>query len=338
MPERQTKKATLYDVAESAGVSYQTVSRVINGSPHVSPQTLERVQAAIRKLDYQPNRAARTLASRRSNTLEVVFFGITLYGPTRMLTGVERSARELGYQLIYSNVEDDDPRVVEAAINSLSEHLVDGAIMITPVQDPIFDDLIKVCRDVPFVQLDAPPDAKTPSVVIDQAYGSRLVTQHLIDCEHRHIAEISGPMYWHDAIARHKSWLATLERNGLAAGESIEGDWTAESGYQAARMLLKRNSTFTAIVAGNDQMALGAMRALREQGLNIPGDVSIVGFDDIPEAAYFEPPLTTVRQDFAALGKQSVEYLVEMIREREVAIHQRVLYPTLIERSSTRAI
>ncbi|MEP7287953.1 MAG: LacI family DNA-binding transcriptional regulator [Chloroflexota bacterium] len=342
--EPRPKRATLYDVAEQSGVSYQTVSRVINESPHVSSNTRRRVLQAIRDLDYQPNKAAQALVTRRSSMLELITFGAAYYGPTQMMISVERAAKALGYRLMFSNIEDANLDEVQNVLDSLSSRLVDGLIIITPVRRPIYDDLTQASQNVPFIQIGVQVGATTPSVVIDQHYGSQLATQHLIDLGHREIAEISGPLYWHDtidwydAMARHESWLATLAANQLAPKASVTGDWSAASGYSAAQSLLHNGLTFSALVVANDQMALGAMRAFREHGLSVPGDVSIVGFDDIPEAAYFEPPLTTVRQDFEALGKHSVEYLVEKIKNPEMPSYQQVLYPIFVERQSTRAL
>jgi len=173
-----------------------------------------------------------------------------------------------------------------------------------------------------------------PSVVIHQHHGARLATQHLIERGHRAICEITGPMEWSGAKQRHEGWLAVLAEAGIRPGASVEADWTPLGGYRAAHRLLDEGERFTALFAGNDQMALGAMRALREAGLRIPQDVSIVGFDDVPEAAYFEPPLTTVRQDFTTLGQQAVELLLARMAVPDAPAHQRVLYPVLVERAS----
>ncbi len=331
MTNQREKRATLYDVARHAGVSYQTVSRVINGSPHVSPRTLKRVQEAIEDLNYQPNKAAQTLVTRRSFTLEVITAGTMHYGPAHMVTGVERAAKASGYKLVYSNVEYADAEEIQRLVDNLGN--ADGVIIITPIHDPAYEGIAELCRK-PFIKVGARPGEQQPSVIIDQRQGSQMATQHLIDLGHRHIAEICGPLNWYDAEARHQSFLATLLANQLNPGPIVHGDWTSASGYRAARELLK-NEGFSAVVVGNDQMALGAMRAFREAGLQIPDDLSIVGFDDIPEAAFFEPPLTTINQDFIALGKQSVEYLVELLEDPETPRHQRTLYPRFVARLST---
>ncbi len=338
MPQRTPKPITLHDVARLSGVSYQTVSRVINNHPYVSKDTRHRVLAAIRELDYRPNRVARSLATRRSYTLGIVTFGTNYYGPAQMMSNVERAARARGYNLTVSNVDVLTARSVHDMVEQLGGQLVDGLVLITPVLGIAYEDLVTLCAGIPFVMIDAQLGARIPSVVIDQRYGSQLVTQHLLDLGHRRIAEIRGPLNWFGAIARHDSCLATLEAADLEPVSQHEGNWTAEDGYIAARKLLESKVEFTALVVGNDQMALGAMRALHEHGIRIPEDVSIVGFDDIPEAAYFEPPLTTIRQDFGGLGEQSVEYLVSLIDDPETSLHQRVLHPHLVVRESTRAV
>lgn len=336
--DKLSKRVTLHDVAQHAGVSYQTVSRVINDDPHVSKSTRQRVLQAINALDYRPNYAARSLVTRRSNLLEIISFGATHYGPSQMVTHIERAARRLGYNLILSHINDMTTHEINSAVNRLSGRLVEGIILITPVIGVSYEEILGITRGIPFVMIDTPLGSNAPGVVINQHYGGELATQHLIALGHRHICEISGPLNWFGAIARHESWLSTLRVAGLEPGKSAAGDWTAVGGYQATQQLLTEERTFTGLIVGNDQMALGAMRALREAGLRVPEDVSVVGFDDIPEAICFEPPLTTVRQDFDALGAQSVEYLVDRINRPEQPAQQRVLYPTLVMRQSTRAV
>lgn len=331
-------RVTLHDVAEYCGVSYQTVSRVVNGNPHVAKETRQKVLRAIKELNYQPNSAARSLVTRRSNLIEIITFGGHHFGPSQMVIHVESAARKRGYNLIVSNILEMTLENVQVAINSLSGRLVDGIIMITPVLGVDYNELEALCNGIPFVMIDTELGSITPSVVINQRFGGQLATQYLIDLGHKSISEISGPLDWYGALARHESWLGTLEAAGLTPGYSVEGNWTAMGGYFAAQRLLEMSVNFTGLVVGNDQMALGAMRALREHGLRIPEDVSVIGFDDIPEAACFEPPLTTVRQDFSILGNQSVEYLLDRISQPDTPLQQRVLYPTLIERQSTRQL
>ncbi len=338
MPANRSKRVTLYDVARHAGVSYQTVSRVINGYPHVAVETRARILQVIDTLDYRPNATARSLATHRSCTFGVVTYGLSYYGPVQMLLSVERAAKAGGYSLRLTDLDAMALEDVQQAISGLRDQLVDGILLIMPTQGIRYDYLCEVCGDIPFVELDTEARTEIPSVTIDQSGGSRLATQHLLDLGHRAIAEICGPRDWFSGFARHESWSNTLLAAGLTPGLSLEGDWSAESGYRAASTLIDRRTEFTGLVVGNDQMALGASRALREHGYRIPENVSVVGFDDIPESAYFEPPLTTVRQDFPLLGQQSVEYLISLIEEPDTPFQQRVLPTHLIERASTRRL
>jgi LacI family transcriptional regulator len=327
------RRATLHDVAQLAGVSHQTVSRVVNRHPSVAAATRARVLDAIRQLDYAPNRVAQSLATRRSKTVGIIGYGTTHYGPSQMVAHIEATLKTKGYGLVYAAVADLSVDVLREQVATLRNQLVDGLVLITPAGGGHLEEMSDFIG-VPYVMIDAMLGEHVPSVVIHQHYGARLATRHLIDSGHRAIAEISGPIEWSGAKQRHDGWLATLSEAGLEPGASVEGNWTAESGHEAARRLLERGAQFTALFAGNDQMALGAMRALREAGRRVPRDVSVVGFDDVPEAAYYEPPLTTVRQDFLALGQQTVELLLARMDAPGVPAHQRVLYPTLIERAS----
>ena len=326
---------TLDDVAQHSGVSYQTVSRVINNHPSVSDETRKRVLKSIQELKYRPNRAARSLVTNRSDTIAIISFGTTYYGPGQMLSNITQHAKKRGYRVSPSAVEQLRREEITAALDNLHEHLIDGLIIIAPILSDFTTEIKELIGSIPFIQIDTKPQPGQASVGIDQGYGSRLAVEHLIGLGHRKIAEISGPMTWYDAIMRHKSWMDTMDQHGLPHALSVEGHWSAQSGYAGMQSLLKSRADFTAVVVGNDQMALGAMAALSEHGLRIPEDVSVVGFDDIPESAYFLPSLTTVHQDFSALGEQSVEYLVSLIKQPHTPVHQRVLYPELVIRKST---
>lgn len=334
----ESKRITLDDVAQRAGVSSQTVSRVVNNHPYVSDDTRRRVMDAIRALDYRPNRAARSLATQRSNMLGIITFGINFYGPAQMLMHAEQAATARGYGVSFAIAGQMTADALRAALDEIGGRAVDGLLLITPTLGVSYDELTKLCGGVPFIQVDTELAAQTPSVVIDQAHGGRLATQHLLDLGHTAISAICGPQEWFGAQARHTSWQQTLRAAGSEPGSCVAGDWTAASGYAAAHELLDGSATFTGLVVGNDQMALGAIRALRERGVRVPEDVSIVGFDDIPEAPYYDPPLTTIRQDFVALSQQSVDYVLALIASPDTPLHQRVLHPQLIVRESTRAV
>jgi DNA-binding LacI/PurR family transcriptional regulator len=329
-----SKRATMHDVARLSGVSYQTVSRVINNHPNVAAATRDRVLAAITELDYRPNKAAQSLAGRRSQMLAVITVWLDHYGPSQMMINIDKTARDAGYDLIIANAADCSGDNIRAAVHYLKRWQVDGVLAITPIPGLTYQEIVDLCG-VPVVLIDTQPGTIVPSVVVDQRLGSEIITQHLIDLGHTRICEISGPLAWFGALARHDGWEATIRGNGLTPGRSLAGNWSARSGYQCARQLLAEEVNFTALVAGNDQMALGAMRAFKDAGLCLPDDVSVVGFDDIPEAAYFDPPLTTICQDFDELAAQGIAYLVERINQPDAPPEQRRIVPVLYRRGSS---
>jgi LacI family transcriptional regulator len=327
----KTKRPTLRDVAREAGVSYQTVSRVINNNSHVSSDTRTRVLDAISSLGFRPNRAAQIMQTERSQTLEVV---MPYYGFNRVLYDMARATNQLGYHFVISAVAPDE---FAETLESGTSRFIDGFILVPLI--PIVDDydaLRSLTGGIPFVQIGARLGASLPSVIYDQGQGACLATQYLIDLGHHDIAEISGPLLNYDACDRHEGWLTTLKDNGMPAHMSIEGDFTIDGGYQAMSRLLDAGMKFTAVFIGNDSMAFGAHTALRERGLRVPDDVSIVGFDDIPESAHFMPGLTTIHQDFEMLGRLAVEYIVSMVEKPNTPVYQRVLIPKLVIRGTTR--
>lgn len=329
----KTKRPTLRDVAREAGVSYQTVSRVINNNEHVAAHTRNQVMKAITTLGFRPNRAAQIMQTERSQTIEVVIFyaGFNIF-----LYEMARTAQQLGYHFVISAITEQE---FVHTLESAAARFVDGLILVpmTPL-DTDYETLMELTDGIPFVQIGARLGEHLPSVIYDQVQGGRLATQHLIDLGHRQIAEISGPLRNHDGYDRHVSWTATLKEYGLSTALSEEGDFSIEGGYQAMNRLLDRGEPFTAAFVANDSMAFGAHTALRQRGLRVPADISVIGFDDIPEAAHFVPGLTTVRQDFYLLGRLAIEYLVSLIGDPDTPVHQRVLPPRLIVRESTRAI
>jgi len=331
------RNATLDDVAARCGVSYQTVSRVANGSPLVADETRARILEAIAELNYRPNLAARRLATRRSNVIGMVGTQVTYYGPAQVMISVEESAKRLGYNLMFAAIGRSSESQLGAAIGALCEQQVAGIVLAVRVKGKI--DLVrKLCRGVPFVTLGAgvPPDVLT--VVVDQKHGVRLATRHLIDLGHKRIACIAGPSGWPASRDRRQAWAKTIKSAGLEPGPCVEGDWSAESGCEAAvRLLESASGGFTAIVAANDHMALGALRALHASGLHVPGEISVVGYDDLPESRFFEPPLTTVHHDFAWEGERCVEMLIRTINRESVEPPLQVQRPGLVIRESTAA-
>jgi LacI family transcriptional regulator len=318
---RQKTKITIRDVAQEAGVSYQTVSRVINDRPDVAAETRARVQRAITELGYAPNIIARSLIQGRSNTLGVVGFGLELFGPTRVLTGIERAATELGFSLLLSILDRFDPNRMDSIINDLLARQVDGVVWAVPGHVSVFEWLVDKLGEltVPIVFLNKCPDPDQQVVAMDNRLGARLAVEHLLEQGYRRVGVITGPRGWWEAQEREAGWRATMQAAGIdKLGElEAEGDWSAASGDAGFHTLIARVPDLDAVFACNDQMALGVLRAARHLGLDIPRDLAVVGFDDIPEASYFSPALTTVRQDPRELGALAVERMNEMIQARQ---------------------
>jgi LacI family transcriptional regulator len=331
------RHVTLRDVAKHAHVSYQTVSRVINNHPYVAEKTRQRVRDSIDELSYHPNKAAQSLAARRSHTLALVATDLHDYGPAQVVINVERAAKAAGYDLILSVATDTSNNSVRAAINNILNWRVDGILMIKPAPGVAYEEASTISGGIPLVQINGPRDQSVPTILVDQAHGTRLVVGHLLELGHRQICSISGPLTWYDALTRHETSQETIRSAGFEPGMSVESDWSSAGGYHAMQHLLQQGRNFTAVFVANDQMALGALRGLHEHGLRVPEDVSMVGFDDIPESAYFEPPLTTVRQNFALLGQQGIEYLIERINDPEAPPEQHLISPDLVLRASASA-
>jgi DNA-binding LacI/PurR family transcriptional regulator len=323
------------DVAHLAGVSHQTVSRVVNDHPNVRSETRARVLAAMRALDYQPNAAARTLATNRSQTVGLVTFDTTLFGPSFMVLAIERAAREAGYFVSIASAREPDVPQVRDAIRRLREQAVEGIVTLAPVA-AAWTALRQEPLDVPIVVLGIGPagHADVPTVSVDNAAGATLATRHLLGLGHRTVHHVAGPANWPEARERLAGWRATLEEHGRWVPAPLAGDWSAAAGYAAGRDLAARPEV-TAVFCANDQMAIGVLRALYEAGRRVPRDVSVVGFDDVPEAPYLLPPLTTVRQDFAELGRYSLDLLVDQISTGARRSEDHRSAPRLIERSST---
>ncbi|MEV4561344.1 LacI family DNA-binding transcriptional regulator [Kitasatospora sp. NPDC049285] len=304
----EQRQPVMADVAKLAGVSHQTVSRVLNGAPHVRPDTRERVLAAIRELDYRPNSAARALVTRRSQTLGVVSFDSTLYGPASMLDGIERAARSAGYFVSVANLRSLDSRSVQEAVDRLRDQGIEGVVVIAP-QTSAVSAVARLSSAIPIVAVGSGTQPRVPMVSVDNSSGAQAATRHLLDLGHRTVHHLAGPPGWQESQDRRDGWRRVLEAAGAPVPPVESGDWSARSGYEAG-LRLAEQAEVTAVFCANDHMALGLLRALHEAGRSVPGDISVVGFDDIPEAGYFTPPLTTVRQDFSELGRRALELLV----------------------------
>ncbi len=321
------RSASIRDVARLAGVSHQTVSRVLNGHPSIRDVTKSRVLAAMDELKFRPSRAARMLSMRRSETIGVLAAAVGAhYGPASSVSAVEDAAREQGFYATVAHLASVAPSAISAAIEDLLSQEVEGIVIVAP-RTSVLSRLAALSMDVPIVaaQGEQRDSGVIPVMSVDQEAGVRMLLGYLMGQGHRRILHVAGPPDWNDAQSRLRAYKEVLEAAGLDWWPPLYGDWTADSGYEIGRALARdaardgagRALPFSAVFSANDQMALGLIHAFREAGLDVPGDVSIVGFDDIPESAHFWPPLTTVRQDFSELGARCVSTLINAIRRAE---------------------
>ena len=334
---------TLQDVAQLAGVSTKTVSRVVNNQGEISETTRQRVQAAIRQLNYQPNILARSLVNQRTNTLAVVAWGIDYYGPSRTVVGIENKSDELGYSLFLNLLAHPDEGDIDRILDTLVARRVDGIIWAVPEVggNRMWINPDRLNRLPPIVFLSMAEQTGLATVAVDNRGGARQAVKHLIDAGRQRIGLITGPLAWWEARERFAGWQDTMRAAGLDASSSlvVEGDWSASSGAQAMRTLLKQEPDIDAIFVCSDQMAVGALGVTHQMGRRIPQDLAVAGFDNIPESAFFWPPLTTVYQqliDVGCLAVQNLHQWIEAKRKGETAPLENVqLTPELIIRESS---
>jgi DNA-binding LacI/PurR family transcriptional regulator len=320
------------DVARLAGVSHQTVSRVLNGHPNVREQTRLRVRAAIAQLGYRPNKAARALVTGKSQLIGVIAQNSSLFGPSSLLGAFESAAAEAGFSVSLRRVKTLDRESIAAAVEHHRDSRVAGIVAIAPTASAN-EALAEVPAGVPLVTVDGDPDRESSLVTVDQFKGAYEATKLLLLRGHKTVWHVSGPSDWFDSAGRVHGWRQALKDSKVEEPPPVAADWSAESGYKAGQMLA-RMPECTAIFAANDHLALGILRAMYERGRNVPGDVSVVGFDDVPEAAYFIPPLTTVRPDFDAVARETLDLLLAQVTEGEVGQTHRTVAPDLVIRES----
>jgi LacI family transcriptional regulator len=318
-------------VAALAEVSHMTVSRYVQGQTSIRPDRRERIERAIAELGYQPNLTARSLATNRSHRIGALVYEMAELGPMRILDGATARAREAGYLLDVVSPDPTNDRAIAEAVALLNQSALAGVLVFAPT-DGVLAALADVRFSVPvLVESEATgEDAGGPT--FNEA-GVRLAVEHLVELGHRSFFQIAGPDGWLASRGRSRGYHAALAAHGLTSAGTAVGDWTAGSGHEAG-LAVPVDAGVTAVVAGNDQMALGALAALADRGVRVPGDVSVVGFDDIPEAQYFRPALTTVRLDFVAQGRLMVERLLDAI-DGASGPRREELRPELVTRSST---
>ncbi|MFH1524337.1 MAG: LacI family DNA-binding transcriptional regulator [Chloroflexota bacterium] len=311
------KRATIKQVARAAGVSTQTVSRVINDRPDVAPETRGRIQQVIKELNYQPSALARSLIQQRSYTLGVVTAGLKFIGPSRTLNGITNKAEELGYALLLEELPRFDTEDIRPLLQNLLARHVDGIVWAVPEvgnnRQWVEEILSKVPAPVVFLTMQPSPGISTVS--FDNYAGGVMATQHLLELGRRRIGHISGPLDWWEARQRKQAWQITLANAGIKIAEAhcAEGNWSSSSGEVAFEQLLMSYPEMDAVFVGNDQMALSVLQIANRRGLRIPQSLAVVGFDNITESAYFWPALTTINQNHHELGCRTVQELVSQI-------------------------
>lgn len=314
-------RVTVKDVARRASVSPGTVSNVLTGKRPVSKTTRRRIMQAIEELGYQPDLLARSLVNRRSDTLAVVASSLEYYGPSRTLAGIEQQAEELGYSLLLSLLHRPTDCCIGPALDALASRRVDGIIWAVPQVDNNRDwipyDRLDQLPPVIFLTMEPRPGLAV--VAVDNRAGANRACRHLVEQGRRKIGLVSGPLVWWEARERQAGWRQGLEQAGLdiSASLQVEGDWSAATGETGLYRLLEQRADIDAVMACNDPMALGVLRAARLLGRRVPEDLAVVGFDNIPESAFFWPPLTTVRQRLVELGRIAVQELHKIIEAKQ---------------------
>lgn len=326
------KAASIYDVAKLAGVSHQTVSRAINNADNIREETRQRVLDAMAELKYQPNRAARSLATSRSKLIGVLTSDAGIFSAENLRLAIDTETRAEGYFAIAVRVDADTESSIENALRQLSELGIEAIIVVAP-QSNVVDVAKRFDPDMPLVTIDFLDRPDVFSVSIDNYSGARIATKHLIQHGHQKILHVAGPKNQYESMERTRGYRDEMLASGLEPLELIQGDWTSETGFKIGKDLALRVGEFTAIFACNDNLALGMLHAFSAAEIRVPDQVSIVGFDDAPESAYFNPPLTTMHQDFGVVGRRAVALLFEEIAGVANIRREQVL-PTLTERSS----
>jgi LacI family transcriptional regulator len=331
--------ATIHDVSRLANVSISTVSRVLNNTAQVKESTRERIYVAMKQLGYQPNMFAQGLVTNRSRSITLVLTDLTgaYFGP--LVKSLEHTLRKANYNLSIS-VENESLSEVQDTFRYLIGRRKDAVILFPHC---LSEEQILQLREgaPPLVLLNRyMPEFSSQSITIDNVLGSRLAIEHLISRGHRNIVCITGPLRNSEAKDRMEGYRMTLAEHNIAYQEClvVESDFTTIGGFQAIVDILMRGVEFTAVYACNDQMAAGAIKALKQAGKKVPEDVSLIGFDDVEFASLLTPELTTIRQPSEAMGKAAAELALKLIQGETNLPKQKLFAPELIERNSVATI
>jgi len=341
------RKPTIYEVAQAAGVSRQTVSRVLNNRPDVSPATRKRVKEIIEQLGYQPSAIARSLSLKKTYTIGVVTAGLKYLGPSRTLSGITRQSDNLGYGLLLKELASFSANNVSPLLQWFQSHHVDGVIWAAPEIGDNRNWLEDLSTEinVPIIFMTMEKRESISIVAIDNYSGGKLATDHLISLGRNNIGHISGPLDWWEARERKRGWEDALSAIGTRPEDHmwVEGNWSSMNGKLAINELLDKYSEMDAVFVGNDQMALSVLQTAWEAGIKVPDDLAVIGFDGIPETGFYSPPLSTIYQNQDELGRTAVQELIRLIEEQlddgqETMPRQITIQPELIIRESTKKI
>ena len=332
-------RVTIREIARMCGVSMQTVSRVINNRPDVSPATRQAVEAAIAAVGFQPSAVARSLVQRRSQTLGVIATGLNLVGVSQTLNGITEESQRADYALLLKELATDEIDAVTEAIDFLVAHRVEGLIIFNPpnVETSVSALQAEVpAARPPIVVLKSEPSTRFSTISVDNFGGARMATEHLLALGRTRIGHIAGPASWREARDRTHGWRTALADAGIEPGPIASGDWSSASGESAARDLLTRAPDVDAVFVANDQMAFGLFHAANQRGVAIPEQIAVVGFDGLDEGAQFSPSLTTIGQPLRELGKLAVRELLSTIEMEpgQIEVRNVTLATELIVRDS----
>ncbi|WP_114633948.1 LacI family DNA-binding transcriptional regulator [Vibrio splendidus] len=327
---------TFKDVAKLAGVSTQTVSRVTNGSQDVAEATRNKVNAAIKQLGYVPNKGAQMLSRAKSTSVGLVTLDMALHGAAMIANGVRMQAHDMSYGVAFSVVSEPNLANTREAIRELMAQQVDSIILNVPLESADAEWLVEQYQHLNLIFIDVPSNSQVNYVCGDHAEGAKLAAQHLLESGRTDFLLITGPNESSASKIRHQSWLAALSDAESKVQYQYQGNWQAESGYLGVREAVAKQAVFDAVLVASDQMALGALRALQELQIPVPDKVAVVGFDGIDDSAFFNPPLTTIKQDFTTIGRQAVVLAEKLNANSQDALLQHHIETALLPRESSQ--
>ncbi|MEZ8616206.1 LacI family DNA-binding transcriptional regulator [Vibrio splendidus] len=327
---------TFKDVAKLAGVSTQTVSRVTNGSQDVAESTRNKVNAAIKQLGYVPNKGAQMLSRAKSTSVGLVTLDMALHGAAMIANGVRMQAHDMSYGVAFSVVSEPNLANTREAIRELMAQQVDSIILNVPLESADAEWLVEQYQHLNLIFIDVPSNSQVNYVCGDHAEGAKLAAQHLLESGRTDFLLITGPNESSASKIRHQSWLAVLSDAESKVQYQYQGNWQAESGYLGVREAVAKQAVFDAVLVASDQMALGVLRALQELQVPVPDKVAVVGFDGIEDSAFFNPPLTTIKQDFTTIGRQAVVLAEKLNANSQDALLQHHIETALLPRESSQ--